>query len=206
LTASRRWERVLPGTPLWSIERKDARGFSLRSVAVELHDGGLAVVSPIRTLETDAVAQLAELGPVRFLVAPNHYHHLGLAAWRERFPDARVVCAPAAHPRLVRLQWDDGYPATRTPMELPVSMAVRRVVSEAVGGEVLVQPTSGASLGQNIFTEVLKVPIFSVPIVNHDNNQHAKDENLRLQNLWDGIEVLGSIMARLGAAWPGVVP
>ncbi len=102
MSAPPSWERVLPGTPMWSIERKDARGFSLRSVAVELRDGGVAVVSPIRALEDDAVARLAELGPVRFLVAPNHYHHLGLATWRARFPDARVVCTPVARPRLAR--------------------------------------------------------------------------------------------------------
>jgi hypothetical protein len=27
-----------------------------------------------------------------------------------------------------------------------------------------------------------------------------------LQNLWDGIEVIASLMARLGTAWPGAVP
>jgi len=33
-----------------------------------------------------------------------------------------------------------------------------------------------------------------LPIANHDNNQHAENENLRLQNFWDGIEVLSSVM------------
>jgi len=33
-----------------------------------------------------------------------------------------------------------------------------------------------------------------VPIVNHDNNQHSANGNLRLQNLWDGIEVLAALM------------
>ncbi|MEA2788907.1 MAG: hypothetical protein QOG73_1313, partial [Acetobacteraceae bacterium] len=27
------------------------------------------------------------------------------------------------------------------------------------------------------------------PIANHDDNQHAANENIRLQNLWDGIDV-----------------
>jgi len=39
-------------------------------------------------------------------------------------------------------------------------------------------------------------------MVNHDNNQHAADENLRLQNLWDGIEIYALLMARLGEEWP----
>jgi acetylornithine deacetylase/succinyl-diaminopimelate desuccinylase-like protein len=35
----------------------------------------------------------------------------------------------------------------------------------------------------------------------HDNNQHAANENLRLQNLWDGIETCAALLARLGHAW-----
>ncbi|HEY0018374.1 MAG TPA: hypothetical protein VGC13_18860 [Longimicrobium sp.] len=34
----------------------------------------------------------------------------------------------------------------------------------------------------------------TVPVVNHDNNQHAEDENLRLQNLWDAIETMAAVM------------
>jgi acetylornithine deacetylase/succinyl-diaminopimelate desuccinylase-like protein len=38
------------------------------------------------------------------------------------------------------------------------------------------------------------VPVILVPTVNHDNNQHAAEENLRLQNLWDGIEVFAGLL------------
>ncbi|HLA90046.1 MAG TPA: M20/M25/M40 family metallo-hydrolase [Gemmatimonadaceae bacterium] len=111
-----------------------------------------------------------------------------------------------AHAKVVRLEWEGGYPSVRTLMDLAVSRAVLGVVSEAIGAPVLALPTLGGSLPLNTFAEVLKVPLITVPIVNHDNNQHAKDENLRLQNLWDGIEVFAALMARLGPAWPGVVP
>ncbi len=40
-----------------------------------------------------------------------------------------------------------------------------------------------------------------VPMVNHDNNQHAENENLRIQNLWDGIEIYAALLALLGQAW-----
>jgi acetylornithine deacetylase/succinyl-diaminopimelate desuccinylase-like protein len=62
-------------------------------------------------------------------------------------------------------------------------------------------PTMGGSLPLYLFDEVLATPIITVPIVNHDNNQHAANENLRLQNLWDGIEVYAALLARLGGAW-----
>ena len=40
----------------------------------------------------------------------------------------------------------------------------------------------------------LGAPTIVVPIGNHDNNQHSFDENLRLQNLWDGIELMAALL------------
>jgi acetylornithine deacetylase/succinyl-diaminopimelate desuccinylase-like protein len=34
-----------------------------------------------------------------------------------------------------------------------------------------------------------------ISIGNHDNNQHSYDENLRLQNLWDGIELMAALLS-----------
>ena len=62
-------------------------------------------------------------------------------------------------------------------------------------------PTLGGSVGMEVFARVLGQPIIGLPIVNHDNNQHAADENLRLQNLWDSIEVFAAVMTRLDARW-----
>jgi hypothetical protein len=31
-------------------------------------------------------------------------------------------------------------------------------------------------------------------IGNHDNNQHSSNENLRVQNLWDGIERMAALL------------
>ena len=41
-------------------------------------------------------------------------------------------------------------------------------------------------------------PVIVLPIANHDDNQHAPNENLRLQNLWDGIEVFATLFAEMG--------
>jgi hypothetical protein len=30
--------------------------------------------------------------------------------------------------------------------------------------------------------------------VNHDNSQHTFNENLRIQNLWDGIEEMAALL------------
>src|SRR5439155_22612898 len=52
-----------------------------------------------------------------------------------------------------------------------------------------------------VFQEVLHVPIVGTPIANHDDNQHAENENLRIRNLWDGIELYAGLLARLGPEW-----
>jgi acetylornithine deacetylase/succinyl-diaminopimelate desuccinylase-like protein len=102
-----------------------------------------------------------------------------------------------AAPRLVQMQWESGYPAWRTDMSLPVSKAVIAAASRADGQPVIVQPMLGGSVPMYLFAEVFKTPVIGVPIANHDDNQHAHDENLRLQNLWDGIETYAGLMGDL---------
>jgi len=71
---------------------------------------------------------------------------------------------------------------------------------------VLRLPTMGGSLPTHLFERTLHVPLIVFPMANHDDNQHAKDENLRIQNLWDGIDAFAAIMTRMDAKWPRVVP
>jgi acetylornithine deacetylase/succinyl-diaminopimelate desuccinylase-like protein len=40
--------------------------------------------------------------------------------------------------------------------------------------------------------------VVGLPIVNHDNNQHAANENLRLANLWEGIEGYAVMLDAIG--------
>jgi acetylornithine deacetylase/succinyl-diaminopimelate desuccinylase-like protein len=104
-------------------------------------------------------------------------------------------------PRLLRLRWGSGYPSARTAMDLPVSRAVARVIEDAAGTPIVQLPTLGGSVPMYLFVDNLKTPTVGIPIVNHDNNQHAANENLRLQNLWDGIETCAALLTRLGFVW-----
>jgi acetylornithine deacetylase/succinyl-diaminopimelate desuccinylase-like protein len=106
-----------------------------------------------------------------------------------------------ATPNLVRLDWGAGYPAARTPLELPFSRRLLSVVGEDTEEPVIAMPTLGGSVPMLLFIETFRVPVVILPIVNHDNAQHAPDENLRLQNLWDGIATFATVIARLGANW-----
>ncbi|RPH55177.1 M20/M25/M40 family metallo-hydrolase [bacterium] len=103
-----------------------------------------------------------------------------------------------AHPKIARLEWSLDYPAARTAMDLPVSRAVLAAVEAAAGSPIVQVPMLGGSVPMSLFTRALDdVPVIGVPIVNHDNNQHGINENLRLQNLWDGIEVYAGLVAGL---------
>ena len=71
-------------------------------------------------------------------------------------------------------------------------------VAEATGTEPVALPNIGGSLPMYVLGEALGAPLVAVPIANHDNNQHAANENLRLQNLWDGIAIYATLAMRLG--------
>jgi hypothetical protein len=78
------------------------QGVPLRSVALRLPGGGLAVYSPLRGLGAEAHAELRRIGRPELLVAPNHYHHLGLPEYAAAYPEAAIVSSSAASARLRR--------------------------------------------------------------------------------------------------------
>ncbi|MDT8449452.1 MAG: M20/M25/M40 family metallo-hydrolase [Wenzhouxiangellaceae bacterium] len=99
-----------------------------------------------------------------------------------------------AHPKVARVTRDSGYPASRAPMDHPLAQQVVDASSRAAGGPVLQVPTLGGTLPLFLFSEGLDKPAIIVPIANHDNNQHAADENLRLANLWYGIDLYAALL------------
>jgi acetylornithine deacetylase/succinyl-diaminopimelate desuccinylase-like protein len=101
-----------------------------------------------------------------------------------------------AHALIAKVINEGGYRASRTPMDLPVSKALVEVIQGATGGNTVIAPTLGGSVPMYIF-EDLGLPWIGVPIVNYDNHQHSSDENLRLGNLWRGMEIYGAILADL---------
>jgi acetylornithine deacetylase/succinyl-diaminopimelate desuccinylase-like protein len=105
------------------------------------------------------------------------------AATRMRYAKlARVVVEPG------------GYSASRTSMDLPISQLVLRTAA-AARGPIVKLPTMGGSVPLYMIEEILHAPTITVPIANHDNNQHSFNENIRIQNLWDGIDLMAALLA-----------
>ena len=100
-------------------------------------------------------------------------------------PDAATRLA---HPKITRLTWGAGYPPARTPLDLPLSQQIAALMLAAGHAPIRV-PTLGGSIPMYLFQQPANTPVLILPIANHDDNQHAANENIRLQNLWDGIDV-----------------
>lgn len=99
------------------------------------------------------------------------------------------------HPFIARfLHRTGGYNAQRTKMDLPISLAVINAVQLTSDQPIVRMPTLGGSLPLSIISESLNQLTITIPIANYDNNQHAENENIRIQNLWDGIEIFASLM------------
>lgn len=99
------------------------------------------------------------------------------------------------YPKLIKvIAGKDGYNAQRTSMDLPIAKNVVNAVKSTTTEQVVLQPSMGGSLPLYLFEKYLGAKTVSVPIANHDNNQHAENENIRLLNLWNGIETMGALM------------
>ncbi len=88
---------------IWTIEAKECVCFRPpiqprypyphRAVVIRLIDHTLLVISPIR-LTPDIRADVDRLGAVKYLVSPNHLHHLYMGDWSQAYPDARLYASP----------------------------------------------------------------------------------------------------------------
>lgn len=126
------------GPRLWLADGPLAQvaGFSYptRMAVIQLAEG-LLIWSPV-SLTEGLRRELAELGEVRWLVAPNSLHHLFLAEWREAYPGAEMIAAPGLAARRPDLDIDrelgGGLPAEWAGEIDLVLMAGNRITTEAV--------------------------------------------------------------------------
>lgn len=105
------------------------------------------------------------------------------------------VAIRRANARLVKADWKLGYQAYRTDMDAPAPKALEATLGKLFGGHVVMVPRLGGSVPMSTFASVVKAPIIGLPLANYDNNQHAANENLRLQNLWDAIDIYATLLS-----------
>jgi len=88
----------------------------------------------------------------------------------------------------------NSYNAQKTSLDNPYVKRIAKAI-ELTNGEVPIQlPTVGGSLPLFVFEKALQTSPITVPLANHDNNQHAENENIKLKNFFEGIQLFSSIM------------
>lgn len=119
-----------------------------------------------------------------------HIARQGYRIVREE-PDAATR---AAYPLIAKVTRGEGYPAVRSRIDDPAFAPLIAAVKAAAGETLVLAPTLGGSLPLYMFKEASPAPVIVLPIANYDNNQHAADENIRLGNLFYGVDALAAAL------------
>lgn len=79
-------------------------------------------------------------------------------------------------------------------MDDPLAHAIAAAVRSSSSQPIIELPTSGASMPLSIIQTALGTRSIDIPTANYDDNQHAANENLRLGNLWEGIDTYAALL------------
>ena len=115
---------------------------------------------------------------------------------------AKVEAHVKKHAPEVEFIGTGGMLPSRVPMDSPWGVAIRNALVAAHGVEPLQYPSMGGSLPDYVFTKVLGIPAFVVPYANHDEANHAPNENLKLDCFIKGIRTGAALLAELGKSKP----
>jgi len=159
-----------------------AMPFPTRMTVIRLSDHSLVLISPI-PLEDALAAELAELGPVSYLLAPNLLHHLHLAAAKRRYPNARLLGPSALSKKEPTLPFE--------PIELASSPALRDTFSaELVDGApkvsetVLLHRSSRTLLVTDLVFNIETPPAWTTSLLLCLNGTHGRLAQSRLWRLF----------------------
>lgn len=97
------WEKISTSPELYSWSECHETFFDLRMLALRLTNGSLLVYSPIPLKKDDSFQKLEQLGQVSYVLAPNHFHNLGIKPFKTRYPALQCVASEAAIPRLQKV-------------------------------------------------------------------------------------------------------
>ncbi|NWG92676.1 MAG: peptidase dimerization domain-containing protein, partial [Parvularculaceae bacterium] len=106
-------------------------------------------------------------------------------------PDAKTR---AAHPLIAKIARASGYPAVRSSIDDRAFAPLIAALRAAAGDRLVLAPMLGGSLPLYMFREASNAPIVILPIANFDNNQHAADENIRIGDLFDGVDAYAAAL------------
>ena len=104
----------------------------------------------------------------------------------------------ARYDKLASFRLGEVQAAARVPVDSPVGRWAFAALTSPTGPNPGAKPVQirmmGGTVPTDVLVEALHLPFVLVPTVNGDNNQHARDENLRIGNFITGTETIYSLL------------
>ncbi|MFL5662564.1 MAG: M20/M25/M40 family metallo-hydrolase [Ktedonobacteraceae bacterium] len=111
---------------------------------------------------------------------------------------ARVKAHVQRHAPEVSVTSYGGMDPSKTSLDSPFAEPLRLAIIAAQGAAPLLVPAKGASLPNYVFTKTLGIPAFGVPYANHDESNHAPNENMEVARFFMGIKTGAAMLSYLG--------
>lgn len=86
---------------------------------------------------------------------------------------------------------------TKMDPHLPLIDRVQRAIKRGTG-DCLVEPVMPGSVPNYIWVDELHVPVFTIPLANYDQHNHAPNENLTKAAFFEGISLIAHLCDELG--------
>jgi hypothetical protein len=143
--------KVLPHRPievvadnLWRIEGKLEAMPLKRVMTIARREDGQLVVHNAVALDPESMARIDAWGKVAWLIVPNGYHRLDAKVFKDRYPQARVLCPTGATKKVAEVVAVDGSYA-----DFPIDRDVAFETLDGIGeqeGVMIVRSPDGITL------------------------------------------------------------
>ena len=194
-----------------------------REAIAAMPDGTAQVMADLGLTRLDAAARARLLRPADGLADADD-QRVARRLWRTRLEDGAALArrSPSATSGWFRdqtvaehLREDRGAPAEARaggrvhprrrhgPLEDAARFALRRADPSRrswprTGEEPLLVPAMGGSLPEYVWTKILGIPAFVVPYANHDEQNHAPNENIEVDRFITGIKIGAALLTEVG--------
>lgn len=155
-----------------------------REVRTLIPSDAVAEIDMRLVLETPAERQIALLRD--YIVSKGYHIVTGEPTDEERLK----------YPKLIEFSYRIGSKPFRTEIDSPIGRWLSEAMTRLFDEDFVKMRTTGGSQPMAPFISTLDIPAVSIRIPNPDNSIHAPDENMRLGNYLEGIEMCLSILSQ----------
>lgn len=97
----------------------------------------------------------------------------------------------------LEVQMHHFYQPSRTPVDHPLAPKFIAAIRQGFQQEPVLIPTAGGSFPAAPIRNLLDIPVFAVPYGNHDQSNHAPNENLAIECFRNGIRTTAALFFQL---------